>query len=57
MRIRQPIVGETILELYDLSSDLHEDNNLAQQNPEKVKELEALMDGARTESPLFNFGR
>ena len=35
--IRQPIVGETILELYDLSSDLHEDNNLAQQNPEKVK--------------------
>ena len=55
--LRIPIVGETILELYDLSSDLHEDNNLAQQNPEKVKELEALMDGARTESPLFNFGR
>lgn len=55
--IRQPIVGETILELYDLSSDIHEDNNLAQQNPEKVKELEVLMDGARTESPLFNFGR
>ena len=51
--IRQPVVGETILELYDI----HEDNNLAQQNPEKVKELEVLMDGARTESPLFNFGR
>lgn len=55
--IRQPVVGETILELYDLSNDIHEDNNLAQQNPEKVKELEVLMDGARTESPLFNFGR
>lgn len=55
--IRQPIVGETILELYDLSNDIHEDHNLAQQNPEKVKELEILMDGARTESPLFNFGR
>lgn len=55
--IRQPVVGETILELYDLSSDIHEDNNLSQQNPEKVKELEVLMDGARTESPLFNFGR
>ena len=55
--IRQPIVGETILELYDLSNDIHEDNNLAKQNPEKVKELEALLDGARTESPLFNFGR
>lgn len=55
--IRQPIVGETILELYDLSQDTHEDANLAKQYPEKVKELEALMDGARTESPLFNFGR
>lgn len=55
--IRQPIVGETILELYDLSRDLHEDTNLAAQYPDKVKELEALMDGARTESPLFNFGR
>ena len=55
--IRQPVVGETILELYDLSSDIHEDNNLSQQNPEKVKELEVLMDGARTESPLFNFGK
>lgn len=55
--IRQPIVGKTILELYDLSNDIHEDHNLAQQNPEKVKELEILMDEARTESPLFNFGR
>lgn len=55
--IRQPIVGETILELYDLSQDLHEDNNLAAQYPDKVKELETLMDNARTESPLFNFGR
>lgn len=53
--IRQPIVGETSLELYDLSKDLHEDTNLAGQFPEKVKELEALLDGARTESDLFNF--
>ncbi len=55
--IRQPIVGETILELYDLSKDIHEDNNLAMQHPEQVKELEQLLDGARTESALFNFGR
>lgn len=55
--IRQPIVGKMILELYDLSKDIHEDNNLALQNPEKVKELQVLMDGARTESPLFNFGK
>jgi len=55
--IRQPIVGETILELYDLSNDIHEDNNLVYTNPEKVKELEAMLDNARTGSPLFNFGR
>lgn len=55
--IRQPVVGNTILELYDLSKDIHEDNNLAAQYPKKVKELEKLMNGARTESPLFNFGR
>lgn len=55
--IRQPIVGETVLELYDLSKDIHEDTNLAAQFPEKVQELSKLMDNARTESPLFNFGR
>lgn len=55
--IRQPVVGKTVLELYDLSKDLHEDNNLAEQMPKKVKELEKLMDSARTESSLFNFGR
>lgn len=55
--IRQPIVGETAIELYDLSTDIHEDTNLAAQFPEKVQELTAMMDNARTESPLFNFGR
>ncbi len=55
--IRQPIVGETALELYDLSNDLHEDNNLAAQEPDKLKELETLMNNARTESAVFNFGR
>lgn len=55
--IRQPIVGNTLLELYDLSKDLHEDNNLAEKYSQKVKELEKLLDGARTESFLFNFGR
>ena len=55
--IRQPIVGETILELYDLSNDIHEDTNLAEKYPDKVKELAVLMDNARIESPYFNFGR
>lgn len=54
--IRQPIVGEATLELYDLSNDLHEDNNLAAQYPNKMKDLETLMNNARTESSLFNFG-
>lgn len=55
--IRQPIVGETILELYDLDKDIHEDQNLATLQPDKLNELVLLMDNARTESPLFNFGR
>lgn len=45
------------LELYNLDGDIHEDNNLAGKEPEKLKELEGLMDNARTESALFNFGK
>ena len=55
--IRQPIVGDTRVELYDLSQDIHEDKNLAAEYPDKVRALEALMDSVRTESPYFNFGR
>lgn len=55
--IRQPINGESRLELYDLTSDIHEDHNLIASHPEKAKELEGILDGARTESALFNFGR
>ena len=49
--IRQPVVGETILELYNLDEDIHEDNNLAAIYPEKVEELTVILDKARTESP------
>lgn len=55
--IRQPVVGYTALELYNLKNDLHEDHNLISEYPEKTKELEALMDNARAESLLFDFGR
>lgn len=57
--IRQGISSEkgSWLELYNLSDDIHEDNNLAQTNPDKVKELETLMNQARTKSSVFNFGR
>jgi len=40
-------------ELYDLSEDLGETRNLAGQFPEKVAELDSLMQAARTDSELF----
>lgn len=47
----------TAVELYNLKNDLHEDNNLAKDNPEILEELILLIDRARTESELFNFGK
>ena len=45
------------LELYDLSKDPSETNNVATQNQEVVRELDQLIKGARTVSPIdkFNF--
>ena len=43
------------VELYNLSVDPGEQNNLAASKPELVFELSALMDGARTESEVFTF--
>ena len=45
------------LELYDLAKDPSETKNIAAQHPEIVRELDALLKGARTISPLerFNF--
>lgn len=57
--IRQGISTEKgpWLELYNLDKDIHEDTNLIKEEPEKTKELVDLMDKARTESELFNFGK
>lgn len=41
------------LELYDLASDLGEDRDLAEQHPDVVREMEAIMKAARTESKVF----
>ena len=45
----------TTTELYDLSKDIGEEKNVAEQNPEVVKELMDLMNSARTESEVFFF--
>lgn len=42
-------------ELYKVTEDPGEENNLAEQYPEKVKELKALLDQARVSSPDFSF--
>ena len=41
------------IELYDLRVDVGEENNIAALNPEKVKELEELMNSAHTPNPIF----
>jgi arylsulfatase A len=44
---------ESIVELYDLSKDPGEQNNLASQYPEIEAEMDQLMKNARTESEVF----
>lgn len=43
--------------LFDLTTDVAEQRNMAEENPKLVKRLAKMMDGARTPSELFNFGR
>ena len=42
--------------LFDLSTDIHEDNDVASKNPKVVAQLEKIMKTERTESDVFNFG-
>lgn len=44
---------EPVFELYDLSVDIGEQNNIATENPEKVKELEGLMNSSHIANPIF----
>lgn len=45
------------LELYDLGKDVGEENNVAPQWPDIVKEMEKILNGARTPSEIFAFGK
>lgn len=44
-----------MLELYDLSKDIGEQNDIASQHPEVVKEMEDILSAAREESTVFPF--
>ncbi|WP_349351593.1 arylsulfatase [Flagellimonas sp. MMG031] len=46
---------DSAIELYDLSKDIAEEHNLADQYPEKVEQFEALFSQARTSSEVFKF--
>jgi arylsulfatase A-like enzyme len=41
------------LELYDLSKDIHEDRNIAAQNPEIIAKIERFLKNARSESTIW----
>jgi len=53
--IRLNVLGpeKKLLELYNLNEDPSEENNLADQMPEKLKELTSLMDSSRNEDPHY----
>ncbi len=46
---------KTTTELYNLETDLGEENNVAEEHPEIVEELSEIMKNARTESEVFTF--
>ena len=48
---------QPILELYDLSIDPGETKNLAAEFPEKLEELENLMNESHRQNPQFSFYR
>ncbi len=45
------------MELYDLSMDPAEENNIAAEHPETAAQIRTIMGGARIESEIFRFGQ
>ncbi len=48
-RSTSPLTTDTVLELYDLSSDIHEDHNVAESNKEVVADLLEMINACRTD--------
>lgn len=57
VRLNVGVPEKTTFELYDLSSDIHEDHDLSAKHPELVEQLSKKMDEVRTQSELFDFSR
>jgi arylsulfatase A-like enzyme len=47
------IIKDGKLSLFDLSKDIHEDSNIADQHPEIVKQVKAYLQTCRTDSPYW----
>ncbi len=45
------------IELYNLKNDIGEQNNIADLYPDVVKDMEAILENARTPSDIFTFGK
>ena len=45
------------LALFNLAADPTETTDLAARHPDRVKALDTLLRGARTDSPVFRFGQ
>ncbi len=56
VRLNVNAPGNTKMELYDLSNDLAEKQDLSTRYPAKIRELSALMDRSHVPSALFPFG-
>ncbi|MDD6540831.1 MAG: DUF4976 domain-containing protein, partial [Prevotella sp.] len=45
----------TVTELYDLTTDIHEDHNVAAEHPDVVKHMEKIIGEEHRDSELFDF--
>ena len=56
IRLNMAKNGNAPIELYRLTDDIGEENNLAEQYPEIVKKMDSIMNEAHVTSEIFSFG-